>query len=126
VPAVDEAATEPHQQPQAARSALDTGPVGRFGAGERESSADDFASEAPLVTELTVDTSGPGGPGARRQRSPSSDATVLMDRPSADMTQVIRERDSDLPRRPGVVGDVRYVFTALLGVAETRKQLKRL
>lgn len=126
MPTVDESATEPHQQPLAADAVLDTRPVVRFGDRERESSADDFANEAPLVSELTVDTSEPGGSGARRQRSPSSDATVLMDRPGADMTQLVRERDIDLPRRPGVLGDVRYVFTALLGVAETRKQLKRL
>jgi hypothetical protein len=134
-PAVEEAATEPHEQPVVVDAALDTRPVERTGAHGRESSADDFAQDAPPVTALTGEVSGPvvtsGGVVTSEQdepgrRSSSNDATVLMDRPGADMTQLVRERDGDLPRRHGVIGDVRYVFTVLLGVAQTRNQLKKL
>lgn len=133
--AVEEAATEPHQQPGARDTVLGLGPVVRPGTSGRESSADDFAQDAPLVTELGADASGPvvmsdavveGEGGGRRRRSSINDATVLMDRPGADMTQLIRERDIDLPRRHGLRGDLRYVFTVLFGVAETRRQLKTL
>lgn len=133
--AVEEAATEPHLQPDARDTVLGLGPAVRPGTSGRESSADDFAQESPLVTDLGADASGPvvmrdaeveAEGGGRRRRSSVNDATVLMDRPGADMTQLIRDRDIDLPRRHGLRGDVRYVFTVLFGVAETRRQLKTL
>jgi predicted nucleic acid-binding Zn-ribbon protein len=87
---------------------------------KRGDSFDDFAQEGPPVSELaddrTVPTARPG----------NADPTMLMDRPGPDRTQLVREREGDLPRRQGVLGDLRYLFTAIVGVVKTRKQLRDL
>jgi hypothetical protein len=83
-------------------------------------SFDDFAQEAPLLSQLVDDRTVP------TVRTGSGDPTVLMDKPGPDLTQVVRQREGDLPRRQGVLGDLRYLFTALIGVVKTRKQTREL
>jgi hypothetical protein len=87
---------------------------------ERRDSFDDFAQEGPPVSELSDDRTVP------TVRSGSGDPTVLMDKPGPDLTQVVRQREGDLPRRQGVLGDLRYLFTALIGVVKARKQIRDL
>jgi hypothetical protein len=90
---------------------------GRDSAEKRGDSFDDLAQEGPPVSELSDDRTVP------TVRSGSGDPTALMDRPGPDLTQVVRQREGDLPRRQGVLGDLRYLFTALAGLVKTRKQL---
>lgn len=84
---------------------------------KRSDSFDDFAQESPPVSELT---------GERTVPAPRPDPTVLTDEPRADETQLVRQRAGDLPRRQGVLGDLRYALAALLDVVRTRKQLRDL
>ena len=84
-------------------------------------SFDDFAQDAlPISGELADDRTVP------TPRTASGDPTVLMDTPGPDLTQVVRQREGDLPRRSGVFGDLRYLFTAVIGLVKTRKQISDL
>jgi hypothetical protein len=98
-----------------AAAAVGSGPVGTRG-----DSFDDFAQEAPLVTELADDRTVPTSRPAR------GDPTALMEEPGPDATQVVRTRAGDLARAPGVLGDLGYAVAALLGWVRTRKQLRDL
>ncbi|WP_428264042.1 hypothetical protein [Haliangium sp.] len=81
----------------------------------RLGSEDDFATEAPPLSHAL---------GSLRAGSAERDATMLMDAQGPDMTQVLRWRGvASLPQRPGILGDLRYVFTAVRGMAATRRRL---
>lgn len=81
---------------------------------------DDFAQEAPPVMELDEEA------GSAGERVPSGDPTALMDLDGPDMTELVRRHTGELRRRPGIVGDLRYVLPALLRFVKIRRNLRAL
>jgi chromosome segregation ATPase len=87
---------------------------------ERGDSLHDFEQEASPVSPLPDDRTVPTPQPVR------GDPTALMHEPRPDLTQVVRQRDGDLPRRQGMFGDLRYFLTAVLGLVKSRNQLRHL
>ncbi len=82
------------------------------------------AQPPPPPVQASAPAQAPGSGDRDGQRA---DPTALMDAEGPDMTQIVHSRASGaLPRRPGVLGDLRYVLTALFGGIGLRRRRARI